>query len=244
MSERFPQLFWGLVALAAGLVLAAVLGAGAVRDAKRAGDQIEVTGSARRPIRSDFAVWRLAVASQSLTPQEAYGALRGDADQVRAFLRQSGVADSLVTVRPVETERINRLLENGTDSGELIGYRLTQRFEVRSPDVDGITLLSQRANELINRGVPLVSSAPEYLYTRLPEVRTQMLAEATRDARERAEAIARSAGSGIGSVRSARMGVFQITPRNSTEVSDYGIYDTSSLEKDITAVVRVTFALD
>ncbi|HEX2092147.1 MAG TPA: SIMPL domain-containing protein [Longimicrobiaceae bacterium] len=244
MSERFPQLFWGLVALAAGLVLAALLGAGAIRSAKRAGDQIEVTGSARRPIRSDYAVWRLSVSAQSLTPQEAYGALRGDADQVRAFLQRSGVPDSLVTVRPVETERLNRILENGMDSGELVGYRLTQRFEVRSADVDGITVLSQRANELINQGVPLVSAAPEYLYTKLADVRTQMLAEATKDARERAEAIARSAGSGIGAVRSARMGVFQITPRNSTEVSDYGIYDTSSLEKDITAVVRVTFALD
>ena len=45
-------------------------------------------------------------------------------------------------------------------------------------------------------------------------------------------------------MRSVRMGVFQITPRHSTEVSDYGINDTSSLEKDITAVVRVTFAVD
>jgi hypothetical protein len=71
-----------------------------------------------------------------------------------------------------------------------------------------------------------------------------MLSEATQDARARADAIARSAGGEIGAVRSVRMGVFQITPRHSTEVSDYGINDTSSLEKDITAVVRVTFAVD
>ncbi|HEX2191061.1 MAG TPA: SIMPL domain-containing protein [Longimicrobiaceae bacterium] len=244
MSERFPQLFWGMIALALALVASAAVGAGAVRDARRSGDQLEVTGSARRPIRSDFAVWRLSVSGQAPTLQEAYAGVRGDAERVRGFLRTSGLPDSLVTVRPLETLRLNRLLDNGMDSGELVGYRLTQTYEVRSPDVDGLTALVERANELVDQGVPLVSSPPEYLFTRLPEIRTQMLAEATRDARERAAAIAESAGSGIGEVRSARMGVFQITPRNSTEVSDYGINDVSSIEKDITAVVRVTFSLE
>ena len=88
-----------------------------------------------------------------------------------------------------------------------------------------------------------MSQPPEYLYTKLADVRTVMLGEATKDARTRAESIARAAGSDIGAVREVRMGVFQITPRNSTEVNDYGINDTSSLEKDITAVVRVTFAV-
>lgn len=244
MSERFPQLFWGLVALAVGLVIAAVAAAAGLRDIRGASDELQVTGSARRPIRSDFVVWRVSVSAQSPSLPAAYGDLRGNSDRILAFLRESGVPDSVVTTRPVETERINRVLENGMDSGELLGYRLTQRFELRSADVDAMTALSQRANALIQEGVPMASSPPEYLYTKLAEVRTEMLAEATRDARERADAIARSAGSGVGGVRSARMGVFQITPRNSTEVSDYGIYDTSSLEKDITAVVRVSFALD
>ena len=243
-SEKFPQLFAGLAALALALVLAAVIGAGAFRAAKRAGDQIEVTGSAKKQIRSDYAVLRLSVSAQDASLQGAYAALTGNANQVRGFLRQSGVADSLVTERPIETENLYRVSESGMTTGELVGYRLTQRWEVRSADVNGITTLSQRATGLINQGVPLQSGSPEYLYTKLNEVRTQMLAEATEDAKRRAESIAKSAGADIGAVRSARMGVFQITPRNSTEVSDYGINDTSSLEKDITAVVRVTFAVN
>ena len=243
-SEKFPQLFAGLAALALALVLAAFVGAGAVRAAKRAGDQIEVTGSAKKQIRSDYAVLRLSASTQGASLQESYAQLEGYGQQVRAFLAQSGVADSLVTARPIETENLYRVTETGMQTGELTGYRLTQRWEVRSSDVNGITALSQRATQLINQGVPLQSSSPEYLYTKLNEVRTEMLAEATEDAMRRAEAIAKSAGAGIGAVRSARMGVFQITARNSTEVSDYGINDTSSLEKDITAVVRVTFAVD
>lgn len=71
-----------------------------------------------------------------------------------------------------------------------------------------------------------------------------MIAEATEDAKDRAEAIAKTTGNRIGTVRSAKTGVFQITSRHSTAVSDYGIYDTSSLEKDITAVVSVQFSLE
>ena len=112
---------------------------------------------------------------------------------------------------------------------------------MRSSDVDGIAHLAQDANGLINEGVPLMAPSPEYLYTRLADVRVQMLSEATQDAR--ADAVARSASGEIGAVRSVRMGVFQLTPRNSTEVSDVGMYDTSSIDKDLTAVVRVTFAV-
>jgi hypothetical protein len=244
MSERFPQLFWGMIALTAGLVAASALTAGAVKNIRRADNEIQVTGSARRPIRSDFVVWRLSATAQAATLQEASASLGGHSQRILSFLRQNTVPDSVLTVRALETEPVYRMLDNGTTTGDVVGYRLTQRFEVRSGDVTAITALTQSANSLIMEGVPLVSQAPEYLFTRLAEVRTEMLADATEDARRRAEAIARSAGSEIGTVRSARMGVFQITPRNSTEVSDYGINDTSSLEKDITAVVRVSFSVD
>ncbi len=243
MSERFPQLFWGLVALALSIVLASALGTLALRDVRRSGDEIQVTGSAKRPIRSDYVVWRLWVTSQSPSLQEASGTLAGNAQRIRAFLRENGVADTVLTVRAVEVEPVYRILDNGMQTGDLAGYRLTQRFEVRSSDVRGVTELTQRTTSLMNDGVPVVAQPPEYLFTQLAEVRTEMLAQATEDARGRAEAIARSVGSRIGAVRSARMGVFQITPRNSTEVSDYGINDTSSEDKDITAVVRVTFAV-
>lgn len=244
MSERFPQLFWGMIALTAGLVAASALTAGAVKSMRRADDAIEVTGSARRPIRSDVAIWRLSVTGAGASLQEASASLTEPSQRVLTFLRQNAVPDSVLTMGSLVPEPVFRILENGTTTGEVVGYRVTQPFTVRSTDVNAIKALTQRADALIREGVPLSSGAPEYLYTRLAEIRTQMLADATEDAQRRAQAIAKSVGSEIGGVRSARMGVFQITPRNSTEVSDYGINDTSSLEKDITAVVRVTFAVD
>ncbi len=244
MSERFPQLFWGMIALAAGLVVGSALTAGAVKNMRRGDEQIEVTGSARRPIRSDVAIWRLSVTAQGTTLQQASAGVDGPTQRVLTFLRQNAVPDSVLTIGALSPEPLFRILENGQATSEVVAYRVTQHFELRSTDVAGIKALERRAAALIREGVPLNSQPPEYLYTKLAEVRTQMLADATEDARRRADAIARSAGSEIGAVRNARMGVFQITPRNSTEVSDYGINDTSSLDKDITAVVRVTFSVD
>jgi uncharacterized protein len=243
MSERFPQLFWGLVALGVSLVVSSAVGAGAIRDIRRARDEITVTGSARRPIRSDFVVWRPTVTSQQAALPQASQDLRRHADRVRGYLREHGVADSAVVVRPVETYAIPEVVERGRETGRVLGYRLTQMFEVRSADVDGITRLAQEIGEVISEGVPLTAAPPEYLFTKLGDIRVAMLAAATRDARGRAQEIAKSAGSELGDVRNVRMGVFQITPRFSTEVSDMGINDVSSLEKDITAVVRVSFAL-
>ncbi|HPO83031.1 MAG TPA: SIMPL domain-containing protein, partial [bacterium] len=67
--------------------------------------------------------------------------------------------------------------------------------------------------------------------------------EAMNDAKARAEKIAQSSGQGVGSLRSASMGVVQVLEPNSTEVSDYGSYDTSTIEKEVMVTVRATFLL-
>lgn len=97
---------------------------------------------------------------------------------------------------------------------------------------------------MIEEGIPLQSDPPEFQYTKLAELKLQMLAEAARDSRLRAEEIARATGAHIGVVRQARMGVIQINPADSTDVSGEGNNDTSSLEKDSISVVASTFSLE
>ena len=126
-------------------------------------------------------------------------------------------------------------------TGQVTGYRLQQNVEVRSTDVEKIAAISRAATELINQGIQFESYPPEYLYTKLADLKVEMLARATTDARSRAAEMAKNAGSRIGKLRSARMGVFQITPAFSNAISDYGVNDTSSLLKDITAVVTLSF---
>jgi len=84
---------------------------------------------------------------------------------------------------------------------------------------------------------------PQFTYSRLANKRVDMLAKAAKDARARAEAIVFHSGSEVGGVKKVNSGVFQITVPNSTRVSSLGSYDTTTIKKDITADMGVTFAV-
>lgn len=134
-------------------------------------------------------------------------------------------------------------LPNGMYSNKVESYRLMQTVEVSSPDVDKLTTISREATELINSGVAFESYPPQYFYTKIADLKVELLGLATKDAKTRAEQIAKSTGSQIGNLRAAKMGVFQITPMYSTEVSDAGINDTSSIDKEITGVITCDFEI-
>ncbi len=243
MTDSARSSTTGLVAVAVAIVASAFLVAGAARDVGRKNDVIEVTGSARRAIVADLGIWKGTVTVQSPTVQGAYGEVSGYGDRARAWLKARGLPDSVITVRPVETQRMMVVTSDGQQTGQIAGYKLSQTIEVRLNNPKAIELLAREAGALAGQGIPIEASSPEYLYTKLAELRIAMMGEATVDARARAEVIAKAAGSKVGNVRSANTGVVQITPRFSTEVSDYGMNDVTSIDKDITTVVKVTFAL-
>lgn len=241
---KFPQLLTGLALLSLSLVVSTAIAAKALLEVKSSNDVLIVTGSAKRPITSDYIVWGLSVSSQQPTAQAAYQDLQSQTERVQAYLQAKNVPTAAISMGAMETYAIPEVTENGQETGRTLAYRLTQRFEISADDVERYSKLSQEATELINEGINLTVEPPQYLYTQLAPLRIEMVAEATKDAKARAEAIASSTNSKVGSVRSAQTGVFQITPRNSTDVNDMGIYDTSSIEKDITAVVSITFSME
>lgn len=145
-------------------------------------------------------------------------------------------------MNPVSTETVSQNAD-GQDTGRVLAYRLTRSFEVRSSRVDAVAALVEDSQKLLAQGVPLQAQPPQYVYTKLPDLRPRLLADATKDALARAKVLVEATGGSLGGLRSVSVGVFQITAPNSTEVSDYGVYDTSSLRKDVTAVVNVAFAL-
>jgi uncharacterized protein len=236
------SLIGGLIALAVAVALGSLAIADGIRDRGK-NDLLSVTGSAKRRIVSDYVVWNVSVTSQRATPQRASKELTDWAGQVREFLRTSGARDSEVTVNPITTEAVTS--EGDFEgSNQVVGYRLTRSFQVRSPRVQDITDLVEASSALLNRGIPLQAEQPQYIYTKLPTLRPRLLADATRDALSRARVLVESTGADLGNLRSVNVGVFQVTSPNSTEVEDYGVYDTSTRAKDVTAVVNVTLAID
>jgi hypothetical protein len=235
MLARLP-LVAGLFALALAIGLGSVAIADGIRHRNQS-DVVTVTGSAKRTIVSDYVIWDAAVTSQRPTAAAAADELAGWATRVRGFLRGSGALDSEVTVEPIATETVT------TEAGIVKGYKLTRSFEVRSSRVKAIADLAERSSTLLAGGLPLSAAPIQYVYTKLGSLRPQLLADAVRDAEGRARALVGATGGQLGSLRGVDVGVFQVTSPNSTEVSDYGVYDTSTLDKEVTAVVDATFGL-
>jgi hypothetical protein len=232
--ERLSLLI-GLALLAIGFVIGSIFIGHGIRDRNR-NDVISVTGSAKKRITSDYVVWALFVTSEQPAAQDAARELTGWTNKIRSFLTDAGIEEGELSVDPISTETSSR-------KGRVVSFRLTRGFEIRSPRVSVVTDVANRSAELLAQGIPLQADPLQYVYTKLPTLRQQLLAQATKDARARAKVIVEATGSNLGKLRRVSVGVFQITSPNSTEVEDYGVYDTSTLKKDVTAVVNVTFAL-
>lgn len=209
---------------------------------------IDVRGSAKRRIASDLAQWTSSVAVIKPTRVEAYGALKKDVDLVVAFLKSKGVPDKELRVSAVTMTELSHVdtIEDGTKVTRKTvfdGWQLSQQLEVATNDVALVERLSREATQLLERGVVITSESPRYHYTRVGELKIEMLAEASRDARLRAERMLAAAGGGasVGRVEGIDTGVININPANGTDTSWEGNYDTSSFEKDILTTVRIRF---
>jgi hypothetical protein len=243
-SSPRPHLF-GLLAglfLAAGLCFASIL---FTRTWTRLHESqvIDVTGSARKNVLSDLVIWRASFSVEDEGLLGAHEKLQGDLGKVRAYLRTKGMAE--FTLLPVQIHEITaRTRNDGEDVvTKRLGYRLTQRIEIKSADL-ATTRLGTESAVLLEQGVALVSEGLDFIYTRASEAKVEMMAEATKDARARAEQIAGQGGRRIKELRAARMGVVQINPLNSSATSWEGNNDTSSPEKTITTTISATFALE
>jgi hypothetical protein len=232
------------ICIALGTIISTViLSEGLIKFKKASAEVINVTGSAEKKIISDYAVWTAGFSVRDTQLKAAFAKLKEDTAKVKAYLGSKGIKDGEVIISQVETTPIYKKNDKGNATNDIEAYLLSQRVEVRSADVNKITAVSRESTELIEQDIRFVSDAPQYFYTKLGELKLEMLAAAAADAKKRAGQIASASGNRIGRIRSADMGVFQITPVNSTEVSAWGENDTSSLEKKVFAVVHADFAI-
>ncbi len=206
---------------------------------------ISVTGSAKRRIRSDLIVWSATVSSRASEPAAAYRKLAEDMPKVSDFIKQKGVPVDQIVVGAVTSTELHGRDKDGHELPEqVVAYALEQTVEVTSSDVDRVSQVSREATGLMGTGILIQSQPPKYLYTKLAELKVQMLAEASKDARMRADQMASNAGGKVAGLSSARMGVMQVNAAHDSEVSATGVNDTSSLDKDILAIVAAAFSIE
>jgi uncharacterized protein len=204
---------------------------------------ISVTGSAKRSVVSDLVLWSGSYSVQAPTLLDAQLALKEARAKVAMFMTAHAITNVTYSSIQIEEQKASTKGEDGFQSYRTCGYRLAQSVDVKSADISAVLAMDSETPTLVERGVLFTSAQPQYIYTKAGEAKVEMLAEATRDARARAEQIATQGDARVAGLRSARMGVFQIASEYSNNTSWEGVSDTSSLNKTITAVVNATFSL-
>ncbi len=238
----------GLVAVAVALAIALPLSAwivtNGITDVKQARDTIVVTGSARYPISADLGTWSLRASANGETPSAAIKALRGKVSQIHAFFAQGGLSPESITSPPIQVGLVSVRVPTGRRKPAFRRvqlWRVSQNFQIETTDIDTLDRVASQVGDLLAGGTDVSVSPISYLSTKLVAAKFAALRLAVADAQKRASTIAEGLGARLGPLQGTRLGVYQITPRNSNEVSGGGTNDTSSRLKDVEAVVTVTF---
>lgn len=232
------------------IIAVAVLGSAyllsnAYANRNKGNDTISVTGLGSKDFTSDLIVWSGSFHKKNLDLKMAYAELGAAREAIQAYLVGKGIPSDKLIFSAIDTEQQfdNRYDDEGNQVSSIFtGYRLQQSVQIESNEVEKVEEISRNVTELINSGIEFYSNNPNYYYTKLAELKIEMIAEATKDAQVRAEKIADNAGGHLGALKKADMGVFQIVGQNSSE--DYswgGSFNTSSKNKTASITVNLEY---
>jgi len=228
-------------------LIAVVVVTNAYKNRHESNNIINVTGLGKKDFKSDLVIWSGNFEKRGFTLEQAATLLNTEKDIVKKYLLKKGVKDDQIVFSAVDIRKdfVNTYFENGNLKEQVFrGFILSQTVKIASPEVDKIEDISRSITELAKDGIGFSSYAPQYYYTKLSELKIEMVAAATGDARIRAEQIAQNANAKIGNLKYAKMGIFQIIAQNSNEdLSWGGTFNTSSKMKTATITMKLQFGL-
>jgi hypothetical protein len=205
---------------------------------------IRVKGLAERQIASNHASWECDLWARAADLPAGYAALEASRRRVGDHLAAAGILPAELAWSPVGISAEHRKDEKGNPTNAIEFHVLSQSATVRTADVAKVDRVSKGVTDLIRGGVELRSNPPRYVYTELESVKMDLLGKATKNAHERAVTLAANSGGRVGALNAASQGIFQITPVHSTETSDGGCYDTTTIDKSVKAVVTLEFQVE
>lgn len=220
-------------------------------------DTISVVGLGTTDFVSDEILWSGSFATKSFDIKEAYNKMISDQKVVADFFLSKGFKKDEFTFGAVQFNK--RYREVRIENPENVyqtkyeqvfdGYEATQTITFSAKKnldlMKRIEEVSSKTSELINSGIELTSNSIQYTYSNLPNLKHSLIEKASKDASERAQKIVKTADGSLGKLKSASMGVFQITGQGSTEEDSYGgNFDTYSKNKTARITVRLEYELD
>ncbi|MDB5237893.1 MAG: hypothetical protein JWM46_163 [Candidatus Kaiserbacteria bacterium] len=235
MNERNTT---AAIILGISLVLAALIGAYSFYRVHTLGNTLSVTGSATATTTADTARWTVTVSRTAFesTIASTQNAVSRDSQAVVDFFTAAGVDADKIQVNPVQADQ-----QYSNDQNAPVKYSVHQDVTMNSDNVRLVDSLSKKIASLADKGIFLSAGQPQYMISTLPQIRISLIGKAVTDAKARAEEIAKSTGQRVGPLQSAAGGVVQVMSPNSVDVSDYGSYDTSTIDKQVMVTARAVF---
>ncbi len=208
---------------------------------KLSSDVVEVTGSAKEAVVADTGRWTINLETKTgVNDQQAgFERLEGASNKIVEYLTKVGFTEFEM---PAGNTYPNYVYPQNGES-YMTGFTVSRSIIVRSSDVSALNKLANNVDPFTGTGYTISSGSLELTYSKLAEMRVKLLSEAITDATDRANAIVQDSGRTIGVLRSASSGVVQVLPEGGVEISDYGSYDTQSMNKEVMVTVRATFSL-
>ena len=233
-----------LVIISSTLIIISVILGSSFKNAFEHLNTIKTTGSAKKDFVSDIIIWDGSFSTKNMELEEAYKKLDLDKNFIISYLHKNNVPFEDAVFSSINIEKIykNKTDRDGIRTKEFDGYLLRQNFKIESRAVVGIEHLSRDITSLIDKGLEIQSNSPYYFYSKLADLKIDMISEATRDAKIRAEKIAENSNSGLGKLLNAQMGVFQITAKHSTERYTWGgTHNKTSRDKTAHVTMKLTY---
>ena len=205
---------------------------------------INVTGNAKTDFESDIVKWSASYSRKSMDLSEGSEQLKRDRDLVRDFLLKQGIKQNEIRFNAVNINRefSTHSDQNGNSYSTFTGYSLSQNVSVESKELNKVDNASREISTLISQGIELSSNAPSYYYSALEDLKLKLISQASLNAKTRAENIAKEAGSSLGDLVNADLGIFQITGQNDNEEFSYGgAFNTTSRSKTANITVKASY---
>lgn len=239
-DKKFLQI--PAIILGISLILSVVIFGSYLYKIRALDNTLTVTGSARQKVVSDTGkfIGRFSRTVEINALKSGYQLMKVDQTKVINYFKSQGITESDITISPVSQNEVWK--QNDYDNRPK-QYTLQQTVEINLNDVQKLEAISKDFSKIIDQDVLFTLDRVEYYYSKLPEARISMLSDAIKDAKARAEKIANSSGKRVNVIKSASMGVVQVLSTNSIDVSDYGTYDTSTIDKEIMVTVRALFTI-
>ena len=178
---------------------------------------VTVKGLSEREFEADIVIWPIQFTVASNNIEELYNSIESNTSKIRGFLEMNGLDASEISLSsPAITDKSAQ--QYGNNAKAEFRYSAQQTVTVDSTKIGAVREVMGKLAELGKTGIVFSAgnyqSETEYLFTRLNEVKPEMIEEATRKAREVALKFAEDSESSLGKIRKASQGQFSINSRD------------------------------